>query len=649
MDYRFQVNLGGIINLLANNLYSGPKVFLRELLQNGVDAIHAREQFDPSFAGKGKISIEVIDAPAGASAGAGAAGSLASASPTIICEDNGIGLTEDEVHKFLATIGESSKRGELGEARGDFIGQFGIGLLSCFMVAEEIVVITRSARGDAKQRASAVEWRGRPDGTYSVKTIDSAGEPGTRVFLRASSAGKELFDPKTIRELAEKYGSLLPYPITVTSGGGKRVERVNADAPWEQQFASPRERRKALLEYGKDVFDVDFLDVIPLESQTGDVRGVAFVLPYSPSPSAKGRHRVYLKRMLLSEAGEGILPEWAFFVRCVINANDLRPTAAREGFYEDNALAAARQSLGECLRSYLLDLGQTDPKRLQKVVQIHYLAIKALAVYDEEFYRTFIDFIPFETSLGMMSMKELREGGESGGGGGGVGKRGRGTHVVKYVPTVDEFRQVARVAAAQGLCVANGGYAYNEELLLRLPEVFDNVRVEAVGAATLAQSFDELSLDERERCHELLKAAQLALQPFRAAGDVRKFEPAELAALFTTDPDAALSRAVEQSKDIAESHFTSMLDSILAGSAGGAGSKEPQAYLLFNYNSPLVQQLTSVRDVPLLRRCVEMLYVQALLLGHHPLSSRELNLLNTGLSALIQSVAGGGKQQVKGE
>ena len=661
MDYRFQVNLGGIINLLANNLYSGPKVFLRELLQNGIDAIHAREQFDRSFAGKGRISIEVIDAPSGAgtgAAGSGAgagAGSLASASPTIICEDNGIGLTEAEVHKFLATIGESSKRGELGEARTDFIGQFGIGLLSCFMVAEEIVVITRSARGDAKQRASAVEWRGRPDGTYTVKTIESTGEPGTRVYLRASTAGKELFNAKTVRELAEKYGSLLPYPITVTSGGGagKRAEEINAPAPWEQTFASPRDRRKALLEYGKDVFDVDFLDVIPLESQTGDVHGVAFVLPYSPSPSAKGRHRVYLKRMLLSEAGEGILPEWAFFVRCVINANGLRPTAAREGFYEDDALAAARQSLGECLRSYLLDLGQTDSKRLQKVVQIHYLAIKALAVYDEEFYRTFIDFIPVETSLGTMSMKELREGGEGGGAGGAGGKRGRGTRVVKYVPTVDEFRQVARVAAAQGLCVANGGYTYNEELLLRLPEVFDNVRVEAVGAATLAQSFDELSLDEREKCHELLKAAQLALQPFRAAGDVRKYEPAELAALFTTDPDAALSRAVEQSKDIAESHITSMLDSILAGGAGTG--KEPQAYLLFNYNSPLVQQLATVRDAPLLRRCVEMLYVQALLLGHHPLSSRELNLLNTGLSALIQSVVagggggGGGKPQAKGE
>ena len=616
MDYRFQVNLGGIINLLANNLYSGPRVFLRELLQNSVDAIHAREEFDKRFAGTGRIAIEVIESSGGP--------------PTLVCEDNGIGLTEEEVHRFLATIGESSKRGDLGEARSDFIGQFGIGLLSCFMVADEIVVITRSARGDGSH---AVEWRGRPDGTYSVRTIETAGAPGTRVYLRASAAGRELFEPRAVRELAERYGSLLPHPITVSSGagaGGKRAERINAAAPWERPYASLREARQALLEYGKETFDVDFLDVIPLDSPAGDAHGVAFVLPYSPSPSAKGRHRIYLKRMLLSEAGEGILPEWAFFVRCVINANDLRPTAAREGFYEDDALAAARKRLGECLRSYLLELGRTDPDRLKKVIQIHYLAIKALAIYDEEFCRIFIDYIPFETSLGTMSMKELREGDRAG-----------GVRVIRYVPTVDAFRQLARVAAAQDLCIVNAGYTYNEELLLRLPEVFDNVRVEAVDASTLAQSFKDLSLDERESCFELLKAAQVALRPFRAGADVRKFEPAELAALFTTDPDAALSRAVDQSRDAADTHMTSMLDSILSGSM----SSEPRAYLLLNYNSPLVRQLAGVKDAALLRRCIEMLYVQALLLGHQPLSSRELNLLNTGLSALIASVVTPGPAQ----
>src|SRR5581483_4790075 len=115
LENRFQVNLKGIITLLSDNLYSGPRVYVRELLQNAVDAIHARTIAEPGFAG-GRIEIEVNDGEV----------------PTVVVQDNGVGLSEDEVHQFLATIGESSKRDDLGKARTDFIGQFGIGLLSCF-------------------------------------------------------------------------------------------------------------------------------------------------------------------------------------------------------------------------------------------------------------------------------------------------------------------------------------------------------------------------------------------------------------------------------------------------------------------------------------------------------------------------------------
>jgi molecular chaperone HtpG len=607
LDYRFQVNLRGIIELLANNLYSGPQVFLRELLQNGVDAVRARRQADPAFTG-GRILIEVSSSPADA------------APPTITCEDDGIGLTEEQVHRFLATIGESSKRDDLGAARADFIGQFGIGLLSCFMVADEIVMITRAAGG-----GRATEWRGRPDGTYSVRTLDADFAAGTRVYLRCKPGREEFFEPARVRDLARHYGGLLPFEVRVTAGRGTWV--VNGPAPWELTYASADEQREALLAYGREAFGGessdgggsgggDFFDCIPLRSEAGDVGGVAFVLPYSPSPSAKARHRVYLKRMLLSEAGEGVLPEWAFFVRCVVNANALRPTASREAFYEDDTLAAARDALGGALRDYLFRLARVDPDRLARLVAIHALAVKALAVHDEEFYRIFIDWVPFETSLGVMSMRELR----------------REHPALKYVPTVDEFRQLARVAASQGLCIVNGGYTYAEELLLRLPDVFDGVSVERTGAAELSQAFEELSLDERDGCLDLLRAADVALRPFRCAPDVRRFKPAELAALYSTDPDGALFRAAEQGRDLGASPLTAALDDVL-----GLNRDRAYAQLLLNYDNPLVRRLAGVKERGLLVRCVQMLYVQALLLGHRPLTAKELSLMNDGLSGLIDA------------
>src|SRR5947199_8538278 len=91
VDHKFQINLRGIIDLLSKHLYSGPEVFVRELLQNGVDAIRARQKLTPEFAGS--LTLE-LHTPKGKPA-------------TLVATDDGIGLSEDEVHKFLATIGES--------------------------------------------------------------------------------------------------------------------------------------------------------------------------------------------------------------------------------------------------------------------------------------------------------------------------------------------------------------------------------------------------------------------------------------------------------------------------------------------------------------------------------------------------------------
>ena len=169
--HAFQVNLAGVIELLSAHLYSGPQVYLRELLQNAVDAIAARQLAGPALAGE--ITVELL-------AGAGGAA-------TLIFEDNGIGLTEEEIHRFLATIGSSSKRQDL-PGPTDFIGQFGIGLLSGFMVSDEIVMVTRSV-----QAGPAYEWRGRSDGSYSVRALPgSEVQPGTKVFLRAKPAADEI-------------------------------------------------------------------------------------------------------------------------------------------------------------------------------------------------------------------------------------------------------------------------------------------------------------------------------------------------------------------------------------------------------------------------------------------------------------------------
>ncbi|MDA1213093.1 MAG: HSP90 family protein [Planctomycetota bacterium] len=595
MSHKFQVHLSGLINLLSNHLYSGPEVFVRELLQNGVDAIRARQFKEPQFTGK--MSLELSTPVKGV--------------PTITFMDNGVGLTEDEVHRFLAIIGESSKRAETGERPTDFIGQFGIGLLSCFLVSDEIVVVSRSITG-----TPAVEWRGKPDGTYQLKTLDADLAAGTQVFLRCKSECEEFFDAERLTELAKHYGGLLPFPITVVSKKGS--DTVNTDElPWKEKASQPRTRQKNWMKFGEELFGMKFLDAVPLISQAGEAEGLAFVLPHSPSLSAKRSDRVYLKRMLLSESADKLLPDWAFFVKAVVNANDLRPTASRESFYEDQKLEQTREELGECLRRYLVDLSRNQPEKFRKLLGVHQLAIEALAVADDDCFRLFIEWLPFETAEGRMTLPEYLERHD----------------VVRYIPDLDQFRQIARIAAAQDIGVINGGYVYSTELLEKFAELNADVQVTLVESSELVHALEDLTEGEQDVADDFLQTAEAALRSYRCAVDLRKFQPSELTSLFSINSEGRFLRSLEQSQESADSMWSGVLNN-LVGAQSAASSR---ATLCFNQANPLIQKLVALGKQPTVHPAVQMLYVQALLMAHQPLSSKEWKLFNEGLLTFVES------------
>src|SRR4029078_13188216 len=99
--------------------------------------------------------------------------------------------------------------------------------------------------------------------------------------------------------------------------------------------------RAALVAYARETLGIDPFDVLPLSVPEGGLTGVAFILPPPGHPAARAGHRVYLKRMLLTEHADGLLPDWAFFAHCVVDASELRPTASREAPHEDTLLTRA--------------------------------------------------------------------------------------------------------------------------------------------------------------------------------------------------------------------------------------------------------------------------------------------------------------------
>nr|WP_232345311.1 hypothetical protein [Paenactinomyces guangxiensis] len=280
------------------------------------------------------------------------------------------------------------------------------------------------------------------------------------------------------------------------------------------------------LHFMKIKYDQTFLDAIPLTSTMGEAKGMAFILPYPVRINAKQTHRVYVKQMLLSEKVEKILPDWSFFVTSVLNVTQLRPTASREEFYDDPMLDMVRKELGDGIREYLIHLVHTNPTLLKQIIQIHYESIKSLAKEDNELYALFIDWLPFQTTLGIKKMKEIRSLSEQ----------------VLFTSSVDEYRQISQVAKSQSICVINGGYTHDAELIQRLPQVFPELAVKHVDPLSFSQNFTDLSLAEREQAYEFIRLANVILARYQCTAEMKKFSPDELPVLYTTNEEALFLR-----------------------------------------------------------------------------------------------------------
>jgi molecular chaperone HtpG len=169
-----------------------------------------------------------------------------------------------------------------------------------------------------------------------------------------------------------------------------------------------------------------------------------------------------------------------------------------------------------------------------------------------------------------------------------------------------------------------------------VPDVFPELTVEPLDPASVAQGLDDLSPDEQDAADAFLSAADEALRPFRCRAEAKKFRPDDLPALYSTTREGRFFRSLEQSKEASGPLWSGVLDNL-----GRRGRAAPDtAQLCFNFRNPLVRKLAALRERRRLARAVEVLYVHALLLGHHPLNRREMALLNSGMLALLEDCTG---------
>ncbi len=579
---------------------------MRELLQNGVDAITARRAHDPGAPGRVRLrpredgGLEV--------------------------SDTGIGLTAEQARELLATVGRSSKRDlDLGLGREEFLGQFGIGLLSAFMVADEIELVSRSA---VEPQAPPVRWVGYADGRYdlSVLPVDADVPVGSTVRLQPRRDAEHWLAVETVVALAQEFGGLLPVDVSVEvplpDGSGTAWRRVSEPTlPWRATYPDEAARAAELARYCERTLGFTPLAHIDLDVPLAGLSGVAFVLPTAVPPGAGSRHRVYLKRMLLGAHVDDLLPEWAFFVRCVVDTSVLRPTASREQLYTDEALLATQEVLAAQVRAWTVATLGSSSATSRAVVSTHHLALRSLAVSDDEVLDLAAQVLPFETTDGSRTLAQVRD-----------------DHAeVLFTSRVEDFRRVAPVARAQGMPVVNAGYVYDAELLSRLARR-PGWRVRELQSGDVAQVLTPVDPHRELEVLDQLRAAQAVVQPLDCEIVLRTFEPSEVPAVLLQDRDG------EYRSDVREvlAAEQDLWGGVLSGMAGD--SAEPGRRLVVNDANPTVRRLLAADPAArVLAAGVRSLYVTAVLLAGEPLRAREAVLMNDAMSVLLEAGLTGGQ------
>ncbi|WP_010365845.1 ATP-binding protein [Xanthomonas vasicola] len=388
---RAGVDLNGLMSVLSKHLYSTPVVALRELVQNAHDSILRRRLEQPDWQGESRIEVHA-DAAQG----------------IVRIVDTGAGLTQQEIHDYLATVGVGYTRGlrQGGHEDSGLIGMFGLGFLSAFVLARRVTVRTTSYQsptlGHCYISSNAEQ--------YTVSPIPARAQVGTEVVLELHSNYLSLAQEGRLREILSRYCALLREPIWI----GADAQPINPEPPpWRMQDAVPlhpvqawRRQREFAARFERNF---EPLCCMPVRAEEGsDAVGLLWVQDGATYGTSDNRNlSVFLRGMLLDDNARELLPPWAGFIGGVIESNRLTPTASREDLQRDTVYSAVQHALSEALVQGLSDVARQQPEAWRRILLRHNEALLGAALCDERLFVLLLEHVRVPTSQGDLPAQQL--------------------------------------------------------------------------------------------------------------------------------------------------------------------------------------------------------------------------------------------------
>lgn len=346
---QFESDVKQVLDLVINSLYSNKEIFLRELISNAADAID-KLRFaalsDESLYEGEKTEPEIIV-------------DFSEKAKTITIRDYGIGMSRDEVTENLGTIARSGTKQffknleKEDQESSELIGQFGVGFYSAFIVAEKVIVSTRKAGLKAEK---GTRWESEGKGEFTLETITKK-KRGTEIILHLKKECKSFANNATLKNICKKYSNHISVPVMMPKDDGATgFEKVN------EGFSLWRKSKNEISDTEYDDFykSISFDFEKPLKHVHTKAEGKVeytslFYIPSKPpfdlwDRDNKSGVRLYVKRVLIMEDSEQLIPRYLRFVRGVIDTDDLPLNVSRELLQKNKKIESIK---GGCVKKIL--------------------------------------------------------------------------------------------------------------------------------------------------------------------------------------------------------------------------------------------------------------------------------------------------------
>lgn len=371
----FQSEVKQLLHLMIHSLYSNKEIFLRELISNASDAadkLRFKALSTPDlYEGDGELRVRI---------------SFDKDARTLTLEDNGIGMSRDEVIENLGTIAKSGTKAFLESMGSDqakdsqLIGQFGVGFYSAFIVADKVTVKTRAAGLSASE---GVFWESQGEGEYTIANLEKATR-GTEITLHLRPEEDELLSEWRLRSIISKYSDHIALPVELQVEKTEEPENENEEPTTTISFEKINKAQALWTRNKGDIKDDEYTEFYkhishdyadPITWSHNRVEGkqeytsLLFVPSKAPWDLFNREHKrglkLYVQRVFIMDDAEQFMPNYLRFMRGLIDSNDLPLNVSREILQDNKVTQSLRGALTKRSLQMLEKLAKDDSEKYQ--------------------------------------------------------------------------------------------------------------------------------------------------------------------------------------------------------------------------------------------------------------------------------------------